>query len=87
MLNGDDIFIWQMSGRSDGKCAAERELLKKAKVLKYLKKELGVMYETASTELLKKRNDKDACEYIRGYQDGISTIMWFIYKGEHKNEN
>ena len=34
MLNGDDIFIWQMGGRSDGKCAMERELLKKAKLLK-----------------------------------------------------
>ena len=87
MLNGDDNFIWQMGGRSDGKFAVERELLKKAKVLKDLKKELRVMYETASSELRKNRNDKDACEYIHGFQDCISTIMWSIYEGEDKNEN
>ena len=56
---------------------------KESKIVKNLKKELETMYETASTELLKNRNDKDACEYIHGYQDGISTIMWFIYEGDH----
>ena len=40
MLNGDEklSFLWRMSGRGNGKCAMERELLKKAKLIKYLKK-------------------------------------------------
>lgn len=86
MLNGDEMFLFRMSGRSNGKCAMERELLKKAKLIKYLKKELGTMYDSSYNELnrVKKETDKS---YIRGYQDALNTVMWLIYVGEHKDEN
>lgn len=71
----------------NGKCAMEREMLKKAKTIKYLKKELRSMYDTAYSELNKHCHDKGACQYIRGYQDAVSTVMWIIYEGEHKDEN
>lgn len=88
MLNGDELyFLWLMSGRGNGKCAMEREMLKKAKTIKYLKKELRTLYDTACTELDKHRHDKDARQYIRGYQDAVSWVMWIIYEGEHKDEN
>lgn len=86
MLNGDEMFLFRMSGRSNSKCAMERELLKKAKLIKYLKKELGTMYDSSYNELnrVEKETDKS---YIRGYQDALSTVMWLIYVGEHKDEN
>ena len=83
MLNGDDIFIWQMSGRGDSKCAMERELLKKAKILKDLKCALSKMYDGVLKALYDtdiKETDKN---YLRGSQDCIETIRWIIYKGEH----
>lgn len=87
MLNGDDIFIWQMSGRGDGKCATERELLKKAKLIKQLKKQLSLSYNIAMKELVEHRGSESDCQYIRGYAEAIKNIEWFIYEGEHKDEN
>lgn len=86
MLNGDEMVLFRMAGRSNGKCAMERELLKKAKLIKYLKKELGTMYDSSYNELnrVDKETDKS---YIRGYQDALNTVMWTIYVGEHKDEN
>ena len=86
MLNGDKMFLMLMGRRGDGKCAMERELLKKAKLIKYLKKELGIMYDDSYKELYRvdKENDKS---YIRGYQDALNTVMRIIYVGEHKDEN
>ena len=86
MLNGDAIFLWRMGSRGNGKCAMERELLKKAKLIKYLKKELGIMYDDSYKELY--RVDKETNKsYIHGYQDALNTVMWLIYVGEHKDEN
>ena len=86
MLNGNEMFLMLLGSRGNGKCAIERELLKKAKLIKYLKKELGTMYDCSYKEL--NRADKETDKsYIRGYQDALSTIMWLIYEGEHKNEN
>lgn len=86
MLTGDEMFLIQLGSRGDGKCAMERELLDKAKLIKYLKKELGIMYDDSYKELYRvdKENDKS---YIRGYQDALNTVMWLIYVGEHKDEN
>ena len=86
MLNGDEMFLWRMTGRSNGKCAMERELLKKAKLIKYLKKELGIMYDFYYKELYRVDKETDK-SYIRGYQDALNTVMWFIYVGEHEDEN
>lgn len=87
MLNGDEMFLWRTSGRSNGKCAMERELLKKAKLIKYLRKELAIMYENGNKALFDNRSDNSKCQYIRGYQDAVATVMWVLYVGEHKNEN
>ena len=88
MLNGNENlnFLWWMNDRGNGKCAMERELLKKVKLIKYLKKELGTMYDSSYNELnrVDKETDKS---YIRGYQDAITTVMWHIDVGEHKDEN
>ena len=86
MLNGDEMFLWRMTGRSNGKCAMERELLKKAKLIKYLKKELGIMYDFYYKELYRVDKETDK-SYIRGYQDALNTVMWFIYVGENEDEN
>lgn len=86
MLTGDEIFLWKMGSRSNGKCAIERELLKKAKLIKYLKKELGIMYDYYHKELYRVDKETDK-SYIRGYQDALNTVMWFIYIGEHEDEN
>lgn len=86
MLNGDEMFLCRMTGRSNGKCAMERELLKKAKLIKYLKKELGIMYDDSYKELYRVDKETDK-SYIRGYQDALNTVMWLIYVGEHKDEN
>lgn len=82
MLNDDEIFLLQMSECGNDKCAVGRELLKKAKLLKYLKKALKTMNESAVNELINHRHSKDSCEYIRGFQDAIATIEWLIYEGE-----
>lgn len=89
MLNGDENlnFLWGISDRANGKCAVERALLKNAKLINYLKKALKTMNKSAVDELIKNRNDKDTCAYIHGFQDAIATIEWFIYEGEHKDEN
>ena len=68
--------------RSNGKCAVERQLLKQAKIIKDLKKELNEMYGSSDTELNRTDNKVDKT-FIRGYQDAVSTVMWLIYKGEH----
>lgn len=86
MLTGDEMFLWRTSGRSNGKCTIERELLKKAKLIKYLKKELGIMYDSSYKELARVDKETDK-SYIRGYQDALNTVMWLIYQGEHKDEN
>lgn len=86
MLNGDEMVLWRMSGRGNGKCAMERELLKKAKLIKYLKKELGIMYDDSYKELYRVDKETDK-SYIRGYQDALNKVMWIIYVGEHKDEN
>lgn len=82
MLNGD-IYKIIIGERSNGKLAAERELLKKAKILKDLKCALSKMYDG----ILKALDDTDIKEtdknYLRGSQDCIETIRCIIYKGEH----
>ena len=84
MLNGDEMFLWRMSGRSNGKCAMERELLKKAKLIKGLKKQLSAMYDSSYDAL--NRADKELDKsYIRGYQDAVNTVNWLIYIGEHND--
>lgn len=86
MLNGNEMFLMQLGSRGNGKCAIERELLKKAKLIKYLKKELGIMYDDSYKEL--NRADKETDKsYIRGYQDALNKVMWIIYVGEYKDEN
>lgn len=67
---------------ANGKCAVERQLLKQAKIIKDLKKELNEMYGSSYTELNSVDNKFDKA-FIRGYQDAVSTVMWLIYKGEH----
>ena len=86
MLNGDEMFLYRMTGRSNGKCAMERELLKKANLIRYLKKELGSMYDDSYKELYRGDKETDKSD-IRGYQDALNTVMWLIYVGEHKDEN
>lgn len=68
--------------RSNGKCAAERQLLKQAKIIKDLKKELNEMYGSSDTELNHTDNKVDKA-FIHGYQDAVSTVMWLICKGEY----
>ena len=67
---------------ANGKCAVERQLLKQAKIIKDLKKELNEMYGSSYTELNRVDNKVDKA-FIHGYQDAISTVKWLIYKGEH----
>ena len=67
---------------ANGKCAVERQLLKQAKIIKDLKKELNAMYGSSVSELNRADNKVDKA-FIRGYQDAISTVKWLIYKGEH----
>ena len=67
---------------ANGKCAVERQLLKQAKIIKDLKKELNEMYGSSCIELNRVDNKVDKA-FIRGYQDAVSTVMWLIYKGEH----
>ena len=86
MLNGDEIFHILLSSRGNGKCAMERELLKKAKLIKYLEKELGIMYDDSYKELYRADKETDK-SYIRGYRDALNKIMRLIYVGEHKDEN
>ena len=86
MLNGNEMFLMQLDSRDNGKCAIERELLKKAKLIKYLKKELCIMSDDSYKELYRVDKEIDK-SYIRGYQDALNKIMLIIYEGEHKNEN
>lgn len=87
MKTEDEMFLWRMAGRSNGKCAMEREILKKAKLIKQLKKKLSLTYNIAMKELAEHRDNKNDCQYIRGYVEAIKSIEWFIYQGEHENEN
>ena len=77
------LFTFILGERSNGKCAAERQLLKQAKIIKNLKWVLSKMYDG----VLKALYDTDTKEtdkcYLRGSQDCIETIRWIIYKGEH----
>lgn len=76
------LFTFILGERSNGKCAVEKQLLKQAKIIKNLKKELNVMYGSSVSELNRADNKVDKA-FIRGYQDAVSTVMWLIYKGEH----
>ena len=76
------LFTVALGERSNGKCAVEKQLLKQAKIIKDLKKELNAMYGSSDTELNRADNKVDKA-FIRGYQDAVSTVMWLIYKGEH----
>ena len=74
------LFI--LSGRSNGKCAVERQLLKQAKIIKDLKKILNEMDGHATKELY--HTDKEYYKgFARGYQECIAVVKWVIYKGEH----
>ena len=84
-INTDEankLFTFILGERSNGKCAVEKELVKKAKILKDLKKELNEMYGSSVSELNRTDNKVDKA-FIRGYQDAVSTVKWLIYKGEH----
>ena len=77
------LFTFILGERSNGKCAVERQLLKQAKIIKDLKRDLSKMYEDVVKALYDtdiKETDKN---YLRGCQDCIETIGWLIYKGEH----
>ena len=76
------LFTFILGERSNGKCAVEMQLLKQAKIIKDLKKELNEMYDSSYTELNRVDNKVDKA-FIRGYQDAVSTVMWLICKGEH----
>lgn len=76
------LFTFILGERSNGKCAVEKQLLKQAKIIKDLKKELNAMYGSSVSELNRVDNKVDKA-FIRGYQDAVSTVMWLIYKGEH----
>ena len=76
------LFTDALCERSNGKCAVERQLLKQTKIIKDLKKELNEMYGSSESELNRTDNKVDKA-FIHGYQDGLSTVMWLIYKGEH----
>ena len=76
------LFTFIIGERSNGKCAAERQLLKQAKIIKDLKKELNEMYGSSDTELNRTDNKVDKA-FIHGYQDAVSTVMWLICKGEY----
>ena len=67
---------------ANGKCAVERQLLKQAKIIKNLKKELNAMYGSSVSELNRADNKVDKA-FIRGYQDAVTTVMWLICKGEY----
>lgn len=72
-------FLCHMTGRSNGKCAMERELLKKAKLITGLKKQLSTMYDSSYDAL--NRADKELDKsYISGYQDAVNTVNWLIYR-------
>lgn len=86
MLNGDEMFLCHMTRRRNGKCAMKRELLKKAKLINGLKKQLDSMFDSSYDAL--NRADKELDKsYIRGYQDAVNTVSWLIYIGEHNDEN
>ena len=76
------LFTFIVGGRSNGKCAAVKQLLKQAKIIKDLKLTLNKMYDG----VLKALDDTDIKEtdknYLLGSQDCIETIRWIIYKGE-----
>ena len=77
------LFTFIVGERSNGKCAAEKQLLKQAKIIKGLKRSLSKMYDGVLKALYDtdiKETDKN---YLRGSQDCIETIWWIIYKGEH----
>ena len=79
----NELFTFILGERSNGKCAAERQLLKQAKIIKDLKRSLSKMYDGVLKALYDtdiKETDKN---YLRGSQDCIETIRWIIYKGEH----
>ena len=76
------LFTFILGERSNGKCAVEMQLLKQAKIIKDLKKELNEMYDSSYTELNRVDNKVDKA-FIRGYQDAVSMVMWVICKGEH----
>ena len=76
------LYTVALGERSNGKCVVERQLLKQAKIIKDLKKELNEMYDSSVSELNRTDNEVDKA-FIRGYQDAVSTVMWLIYKGEH----
>ena len=76
------LFTFILGERSNGKCAVEMQLLKQAKIIKDLKKELNEMYDSSYTELNRVDNKVDKA-FIHGYQDAVSTVMWLICKGEY----
>ena len=76
------LFMVELGERSNGKCAVERQLLKQAKIIKDLKKELNEMYGSSVSELNRTDNKVDKA-FIRGYQDAVSTVKWLICKGEY----
>lgn len=75
--NGTDeankLFTFILGERSNGKCAVERQLLKQAKIIKDLKKELNEMYDNAINELY--NTDKEYYKgFARGYEECISAV-------------
>lgn len=84
-INTDEankLFTFILGERSNGKCAVEKELVKKAKILKDLKKSLFEMYESVTTALYDSKQITEKA-YLRGCQDCIANIKWIIDKGEH----
>ena len=79
----NELFTFILGERSNGKCAAVRQLLKQAKIIKDLKCALSKMYDgviNALSDTDIKETDKN---YLLGSQDCIETIRCIIYKGEH----
>ena len=78
-----DIYSIIIGERSNGKLVVEKELMKKANIIKDLKWTLSKMYDSVVKALYDTDTKADDKEYLRGCQDCIATIKWIIYKGEH----
>ena len=83
----NNLFTFILGERSNGKCAVEKELVKKAKILKDLKKSLDELYDNICKELYVTDIKATDQAYLRGSQDVVTTIKGIIWVGEHKNEN
>lgn len=77
------MFTFILGERSHGKIAVEKELIKKAKIVKDLKEALAKINSNAHKGLQLVKKDSSMQAYYDGQLSIIALVTYIIDKGEH----